>query len=349
MADVSERSDLRLNVLNVVEEDFGNENFVTLNDFIGGKIPSGFGYSIRVCELGSETDYCNMRAPLFIATMDEDIYVEEIVISSELGDGTNAVYNPKKLRLFVWEGESIGIDCENECPVEGTIFSCSADDSKISIKECGNFDNDFCLEYNGTAKVFETCNEGDVCVEGLGICAEASNTFKLTCEKKSVSETGCVYNYDDECNEWNGGGRRTGDCGSWWNPKDAYECYNIESVVTECSENPVCPSGYSEVGRRSCSVFVEECEDTCSPARDVYSCNGDNTQVLKKTCGDFNGDGCLEWDSIKVFKTCGTTEMCKDGACVPSVAELSASISVSSTDITNPPYTKYNYDFFAGF
>ena len=161
--------------------------------------------------------------------MDEDIYVEEIVVSAELGSGYDAVYNPKKLRLFVWEGESVDMDCENECPVEGTIFSCSADGSKISIKECGNFDNDFCLEYNGTAEVFKECAEGEECVEGLGICAEPSNFFNLTCEKKTVSESGCVHNFDDECNDHDGG-RRTGGCGSWYESKDAYECWDIEGL-----------------------------------------------------------------------------------------------------------------------
>ena len=104
LADVSASSDLRLNVLNVEEENFEDENFVALNNFIGTKIPSGFGYSIRVCELGSTTDYCKMDTPTYIATVDKDIYTEEIIIASEIGDGTNAKYNPTKLKLFVWEG-----------------------------------------------------------------------------------------------------------------------------------------------------------------------------------------------------------------------------------------------------
>ncbi|MFH1521645.1 MAG: hypothetical protein ABIF18_01675, partial [archaeon] len=39
LADVAASSSLRLNVLNVEEENSGDENFVALNEFIGGKIP----------------------------------------------------------------------------------------------------------------------------------------------------------------------------------------------------------------------------------------------------------------------------------------------------------------------
>jgi len=323
LADVSERSDLRLNVLNVESEDLGDGNFTTLNDFIGGKIPESFGYSIRVCELGDEVDYCKMRAPIFIATMDKDIYVEEIVVSAELGEGTDAVYSPKKLKLFVWEGEDIEVDCFNECEVEETIFGCK-DESTISKRECGNFDNDFCLEYAGEGEEFEDCEEGKECIKGLGLCDEPLTTFELTCSKRVITETGCVHNFDDECNEWDGGSR-TGSCGPWYNRKDSYQCWNDEEVITECSEEPVsCPEGV-EVARSGCVIPAEECEDSCSA--DVYSCDGDDAKILVKECKDLNEDGCLELDNVKVFKSCGTGKMCVAGSsvCMDKTASLSAS------------------------
>ncbi len=102
LEDILLRSDLRLNLLNVVNENSSDGNFSALNDFIDGKIPSGFGYSIRVCVLGDEVDFCKMDETTYIATMDKEVYVEEIIVSSELGEGEDAVYAPKKLRLFVW-------------------------------------------------------------------------------------------------------------------------------------------------------------------------------------------------------------------------------------------------------
>ncbi len=342
LADVSASSDLRLNVLNVEEENFGDANFNILNNFIGTKIPSGFGYSIRVCELNDTTDYCRMDTPTYIATVDKDIYTEEIIVASEIGDGTDAIYNPTKLKLFVWEGESFGTDCNNTCSPAGTVYNCSNDLSQVLKRTCGNFDEDYCLEWEGVAEVFETCEEGWECVEGLGICTEVSEFFNLTCEKTTVSETGCVHNFDDECDEWNGGGVETGGCG-FLDSKDEYVCYNIETIETDCLEDPECPDGYTEVEKRGCSVFVEECEDDCSPAGPVYSCSGDDAKILIRTCGDFDDDDCLEWDgNFKVFKACGVKEQCEEGnsECVSTWAELSLDFSLQSI-IDDDPYTRY--------
>jgi hypothetical protein len=104
LMDVSSSSDLRLAVLNVATEEDSDVNFKKVNDFIGGKIPEAFGYSIRICEFGSQVDFCKMKNSDYIATRKKDVFVEEVVISSELGVGGGIeIYEPKKLRLFVWE------------------------------------------------------------------------------------------------------------------------------------------------------------------------------------------------------------------------------------------------------
>jgi len=204
LADVSARSDLRLNVLNIVEEDSGDEDFVALNNFIGGKIPGGFGYSIRVCEFGSDTDYCKMSAPIFIATMDKDIYVEEIIVSAELGSGTDATYNPKKLRLFVWEGDIVE-SCD-ECSPAGDIFSCSGGD--VYKRVCRDIDDDGCLEWDGEAEIFKDCIAPEVCIEGSWICKGGATGSEddqflvdnLVVAVKFASQGFGVYDNDD--NEW---------------------------------------------------------------------------------------------------------------------------------------------------
>jgi len=96
LMDVSSSSDLRLLVLNDDEDG--------LDSFVGGKVPSAFGYYVRICELGSLTDFCKISDSGVVAEIrDKAVFVEEIVISADLGNGTNAEYAPKKVRLFVWE------------------------------------------------------------------------------------------------------------------------------------------------------------------------------------------------------------------------------------------------------
>jgi hypothetical protein len=104
LADISSRSDLRLAVLNVNEDVETDDNFVIVNDFVNSRVPEAFGYSLRICDLGSNADFCKMRSDVYISTVDRDVFVEEIVISSEIGGGEDAVGDdPKKVRFFIWE------------------------------------------------------------------------------------------------------------------------------------------------------------------------------------------------------------------------------------------------------
>jgi len=93
LMDVSSNSLLRLAVLN---GDIG-----VIEGFVGERIPEAFGYSAKICDLG---DICQLDSTIYKETLDKDIFVEEVVISSDLGGGSGGeVYDPKKLILFVWE------------------------------------------------------------------------------------------------------------------------------------------------------------------------------------------------------------------------------------------------------
>ena len=93
---VSSSSDLRLMVL--------NDNESGLNLSIAEEVPGSFGYYVRICELGNVTDFCKIDNPGVVAEIrNKDVFVEEIIVSADLGDGTNEKYEPKKVRLFVWE------------------------------------------------------------------------------------------------------------------------------------------------------------------------------------------------------------------------------------------------------
>ena len=96
LLDISSSSDLRVLAL--------NKNETELNLFVGDIVPDAFGYYLRVCELGNVTDYCKIDEVGVVAeTRDKDVFVEQIIVSADLGDGSNAMYDPKKVRLFVWE------------------------------------------------------------------------------------------------------------------------------------------------------------------------------------------------------------------------------------------------------
>jgi len=95
LADISMRGDLRTLAL--------EKNETELNIFVGLKVPLAYRYSLKVCRLESENDFCKLNSTEVIETRGKEIFAEEIVISSELGNGTSPIYSATKVRLFIWE------------------------------------------------------------------------------------------------------------------------------------------------------------------------------------------------------------------------------------------------------
>lgn len=104
-ADISINRDFRLNVLNVVDdEDASDSNFRALDEFVASQIPDFVDYSLQICVMGSDEDHCKMLDEADIRdSMDRDVFVEDIIIASELGIGEDAKYQPKRVRLYMWE------------------------------------------------------------------------------------------------------------------------------------------------------------------------------------------------------------------------------------------------------
>ncbi|MFH1451841.1 MAG: hypothetical protein ABIF88_01565 [archaeon] len=67
----------------------------TINLNLRDKIPTAFNYSLVVCDLGEP---CKLDSDTFIETYGSDVYVEDRIISANV-----TYYNPKKVRLFIWE------------------------------------------------------------------------------------------------------------------------------------------------------------------------------------------------------------------------------------------------------
>lgn len=100
LVDISSSSDLRLMALN------GDED--GLDSFVNDTIPLAFGYFFRVCDLGGAGDFCKIDdAAVVGAIQDKEVFVEEIIVSADLGNGSSAKFAPKKVRLFVWEGRRV--------------------------------------------------------------------------------------------------------------------------------------------------------------------------------------------------------------------------------------------------
>ncbi len=79
--EIAENNDLRENVLNNIKD--------PISDFVDERIPSGFNYTIKICEPG---DICSMNE------YHEETYSSERIISSTLKK-----YDPKKIKIFMWE------------------------------------------------------------------------------------------------------------------------------------------------------------------------------------------------------------------------------------------------------
>ena len=88
LMDFSNQKELRLNVL--------NNDIQLLIDYVENKIPSHLNFSLKICDLTDPPSPC--KNDNFINVADKSVYVNEVIISAEIEK-----YEPKKVRLFVWE------------------------------------------------------------------------------------------------------------------------------------------------------------------------------------------------------------------------------------------------------
>jgi hypothetical protein len=187
LMDISSNSDLRLMVLGDMEQ--------SLTYFVDRKIPLAFSYFLRICDLGGAGDFCKIDdAAIVGATQDKEIFVEEAIISADLGDGDSAVYAPKKVRLFIWEekrvglfpGESCDDDVKNqdESDVDCGGFFCYG----CSLDKMCSVDLD-CLSRNCPAGVCEE-NLLEFCGDGVIGGDEVCDGFNLGNPPKTCVDMG---------------------------------------------------------------------------------------------------------------------------------------------------------------
>jgi hypothetical protein len=104
LSDISYNSELRLNVLNADDTNPNEGNYSALNDYVQNQVIDIVGFYISICDLDSQDDFCNMNTETFRATREKDVFVQDIIIAADLGTGGGTeVYQPRMLRLFMWE------------------------------------------------------------------------------------------------------------------------------------------------------------------------------------------------------------------------------------------------------
>ena len=81
--EISFDNDLREKVLNGEEESLES-------GFVRARIPAGYGFKLRICDIDAT---CGLTE-----SVEGEIYVQETYVVSNL-----ETYNPKKVKLFVWE------------------------------------------------------------------------------------------------------------------------------------------------------------------------------------------------------------------------------------------------------
>ena len=96
LKDISFNEILRNFVLDDSVLNVGSTEFGILNSFVNQSIAQPpFNYSLVICDLGNP---CNMGPQIFKDTLSYEIHSEEIIISANITS-----YNPRKVKLFLWE------------------------------------------------------------------------------------------------------------------------------------------------------------------------------------------------------------------------------------------------------
>ena len=251
---------LRLAVLNVESDLPGDTNYDVLDEYVAERIPDGFGYLLRVCIMGDERDFCKMDGMTFTATQDYDVFVEDVLVSAEIGNGSGEeVYSPKKVRLFFWEGGWPEGFCRDDCVDGDYIIDCSVDLTRVVNKSCVYNVTSGCNCYDNPVDV-EDCETDELCVGGGCVGGEEEVGYRLICERTDMMLTGWtndLSNIPGLCaayDEWEQVGSiecppMNMDCDDC-----EYECYNAVTMTTNCELSLSCPDGYDIVDISVCTL-----------------------------------------------------------------------------------------------
>ena len=97
LSEISIDNDLRNLVLESSDEESKEGEVISsvTNSLV---LPENLDFTIKICDLTNPSTPCNMDPDLFISLLGKEIYVSEIIVASNL-----TKYEPKKVKLFIWE------------------------------------------------------------------------------------------------------------------------------------------------------------------------------------------------------------------------------------------------------
>jgi hypothetical protein len=235
--------------------------------------------------------------------------------------------------------------CENEClQADGRICADGG-----SFRQCGQYDVDACLELSAPVR----CGAAEACTDGqcVRVCDDECVDGGAQCVAAGVETCG---NFDaDPCLEWSG----TVPCGADERCDDG-AC--IESVLP-CED--ACAAGEARCGvigvencgnydDDACTEFsaeqpcaagqrceqgacVDDCVDDCGAGTTDCDAGG----VV--TCGEFDGDACLEFG---LAEACPADQSCSGGTCRAICIDDCALEGASACTPAGEVQTCGNYD-----
>ncbi len=186
-------------------------------------------------------------------------------------------------------------------------------------RECGNFDEDECVEWSQVI----ACGEGEGCSGGIcsAVCANECATSARRCSADGGGTVECGQFDEDECRDWG----PVVPCGEG-TTCSLGEC--TETCQDECSAGSLrCGEG----GVERCGAFDadpclewsqpsacpegETCTGGICAADCQHECVGGARQCAEggvRTCGDFDPDLCSEWGPVT---PCPANQICSQGQC----------------------------------
>ena len=229
---------------------------------------------------------------------------------------------------YEW-GEVIPCGLGQACASGGCVSTCGSQPCTVAgarhcldgttTEECGDFDGNGCLEWGAAS----ACGQGLICSNGFCAtsCSNACTTVNARkCEGNSVVTCGDANG--DGCLEWAGaspcgsdvcvGGFCQSSCSNECTTPNARKCDGngyttcadangdgcLEwGTVVACSPEQSCSSGFC----------ASTCSNECTSAG-AKKCDGNAVS----TCGDADGNGCLEWGSAV---PCDPGLVCSSGTC----------------------------------
>lgn len=242
-----------------------------------------------------------------------------------------------------------GTGCVEACKDQPcTAIGAKKCENTSDVVTCGDYDGDGCLEWGQAL----ACASPAVCSNGqcaLTCADECTVVGAKKCEGNSI--VNCAEHDGDGCLEWGGaipcgaqicsGGFCQATCSDECTQFGAKKCDG--NGISECSDpdNDGCLSWGTPVGCPagticSASSCTEQCKSECTS---IGSKKCSQNAVV--ACGDYNGDGCLEWGSPL---PCDQGLVCSNGFCAVDCTDECTVVNAKKCDEAGLVVSCGNFD-----